>query len=191
MKKLVNVAIVATLVIFATTAIFVGCKNEDNKVVEQRKEALKKQKSNNFILITEEEQKSMNPLDWNEFLQNDPDGTMNSILVTMNCYFIMHTNEEDIVLHTILGKNSENSENSVYAHWRDRLSAYFDAIDINDFPITEDFQDGDELPINATLYTKDINVVIAVIRMCKKEKRDCVVTYDADTEVYKIVYEDK
>ena len=188
MKKIRCIAIFAMLVGIATTAIFIGCKNEDNKVVEQRKEALKKQKSNNFILITEEEQKSMNPLDWNEFLQNDPNGTMNSILVTMNCYFIMHTNEEDIVLHTILGKNSKNS---VYAHWRDRLSAYFDAIDINDFPITEDFQDGDELPINATLYTKDINVVIAVIRMCKKEKRDCVVTYDADTEVYKIVYEDK
>ena len=36
----------ATLVIFATTAIFVGCEKEDNKVVEQRKELLKKQKIN-------------------------------------------------------------------------------------------------------------------------------------------------
>ena len=45
MKKLVNVAIVATLVIFATTAIFIGCKKEGNKVIEQ--EGVKQQKSEN------------------------------------------------------------------------------------------------------------------------------------------------
>ena len=53
MKKLVNVAIMATLVIFATTAIFVGCKKEENKVVDKTQVVSKNQKNgiNNFFEV--------------------------------------------------------------------------------------------------------------------------------------------
>ena len=179
MKKIFLAAVAALVV---AGLVFVACKKEENNKVE--KEIM--HKSNDFVLITATELQSMNPLDWEAFLQNDPEGTLELTLITLNSYFIMHTTEDDSVFHFIMGKDS-----TVSNPWRDRLSGYFDAIDPDDFPFTDDFQDGDELPLNAIIVTRDIRVVKAVLEMCKKEKRDCVVTYNASTGVYKIIYEDK
>ena len=38
-----------TVIIFATTAVFVGCEKKENPVVEQRKDALKRQKEQQII----------------------------------------------------------------------------------------------------------------------------------------------
>ena len=44
MKRYKFIAIFAMLAVIATTAVFVGCEKKENPVVEQRKDALKKQK---------------------------------------------------------------------------------------------------------------------------------------------------
>ncbi len=180
MKKLLAFAAMATLVV---GLVFVACNKENkNNITEE----VIMHKSNDFVLITATELQSMNPLDWEAFLQNGPEGTLELTLITLNSYFIMHTTEDDSVLHFIMGKDS-----TVSNPWRDRLSGYFAAINLDDFPFTDNFQDGYELPLNAIIVTRDIRVVKAVLEMCKKEKRNCAVNYDASTGVYKIIYEDK
>ena len=44
MRKYKSIAIFAMLIGIATTAVFVGCEKKENPVVEQRKDALKRQK---------------------------------------------------------------------------------------------------------------------------------------------------
>ena len=49
MRKYKSIAIFAMLIGIATTTVFVGCEKKENPVVEQRKDALKKQKEQQII----------------------------------------------------------------------------------------------------------------------------------------------
>ena len=49
MKRYKFIAIFAMLIGIATTAVFVGCEKKENPVVEQRKDALKRQKEQQII----------------------------------------------------------------------------------------------------------------------------------------------